>query len=141
MTAIERSSALSTATELSERQSATKTGASAPDQRYVFEGQFMKKIEVIFPPSRMYELRETLAEHLLFEFIVSDVKDIAPKNTRVIEYKGVHHESDEKAAFKLELITDDNQASSVTEALAIALVGYGSDSKILVTSVHEAPTH
>lgn len=101
----------------------------------------MKKIEVIFPPSRIYELKETLAEHLLFEFIVFDVKDIAPENMRVIGYKGVQHASDEKAAFKLELITDDNQAPTVTEALAFALIGYGSDSKILVTNVHEVATH
>jgi nitrogen regulatory protein PII len=101
----------------------------------------VKKIEVIFPPSRIYELREALAEHMLFEFIVSDVKDIAPKNIRVIDYKGVQHSSDEKALFKLELITTDIQARSVTEALSVALIGYGTDSKILVTNVHEVATH
>ncbi len=101
----------------------------------------MKKIEVIFPPSRIYELRETLAEHMLFEFIVSDVKDISPKNIRVIDYRGVQHMSDEKAAFKLELITSDTQARNLTEALSIALIGYGADSKILITSVHEVATH
>lgn len=101
----------------------------------------MKKIEVIFPPSRIHELREALAENMLFEFIVSDVKDIAPKNMRVIDYKGVQHRTDEKPAFKLELFTTDNQASSVTDALSLALIGYGADSKILVTNVHEVATH
>lgn len=78
---------------------------------------------------------------MLFDFIVSDVKDIAPKNIRVIDYKGVQHMTDEKAAFKLELITTDTQARSVTEALSVALIGYGTDSKILVTHVHEVATH
>lgn len=100
----------------------------------------MKKIEVIFPPSRIYELRETLAEHYLFEFVVSDVKDIGPKNIRVVDYNGVRHETDEKAAFKLELIASDEEADSVTEALSIALIGYGTDSKILLTNVREVET-
>jgi hypothetical protein len=78
---------------------------------------------------------------MLFEFIVSDVKDISPKNIRVIDYRGVQHMSDEKAAFKLELITSDTQARNLTEALSIALIGYGADSKILITSVHEVATH
>lgn len=101
----------------------------------------MKKIEVIFPPSRIYELREALAEQLLFEFIVSEVRDIAPKNIRLINYKGLEHASDEKTALKLELVTEDKLAANVTEAISIALIGYGSDSKILVTSVHEVATH
>ncbi len=103
-------------------------------------GVIREKIEVIFPPSRIYELRETLAEQFLFEFIVSDVKDIAPKNIRVVNYNGVQHETDEKAAFKLELIASDEEADSVTEALSIALIGYGTDSKILVTNVLEVET-
>lgn len=101
----------------------------------------MKKIEVIFPPSRIHEIKETLAAHLFFDFIVFDVKDIAAENMRVIGYKGVQHASDEKAACKLELFTNDNQASTVTEALAFALIGHGSDGKILVTNVHEVATH
>ncbi|WP_416067397.1 hypothetical protein ACK9YZ_31460 [Rhizobium sp. ZK1] len=100
----------------------------------------MKKIEVIFPPSRIYELRETLSEHFHFEFIVSDVKDIAPKNIRVVNYNGIQHQTDEKAAFKLELIASDEEANSVTEALSIALIGYGTDSKILVTNIREVET-
>lgn len=101
----------------------------------------MKKIEVILPPSRIYELREALAEHLHFDFVVSEVKDIAPRNIRVINYKGLEHTTDEKTALKLELVTQDTQAANITEAIAVALIGYGSDSKILVTSVHEVATH
>ena len=97
----------------------------------------MKKIEVIFPPSRLNELREALAGLALSEFIVSDVRDVAPKNARIISYRGLQHSCDERSAFKLELMTGDAQATCVTEALSAALSACEVESKILVTKISE----
>lgn len=86
-------------------------------------------------------MREALAEHRIFEFVVSDVTDIAPKNARGFDDRDIQRNMGEKAAYKLELVTSDSRASDITETLSIVLIGYGTDSKILVTNVREVVTH
>lgn len=103
--------------------------------------RYVKKIEVIFPPSRIFEMREALAEHMIFQYVVSDVTDIAPKNARVFDDQGAPRNIGKKAAYKLELVTSDTRATDITETLSIVLIGYGADSKIIVTDVREVATH
>ncbi|MEH7881411.1 P-II family nitrogen regulator [Rhizobium laguerreae] len=100
----------------------------------------MKKIEAIFPPSRVGDVREALLDLSLLEFVLSDVTDFAPRNRRVTRYRGVEHVADDKSAVRLEIVTRDTQTEIVAEAILTALIGYGADTRILVSDVYEILT-
>ena len=96
----------------------------------------MKKIEAIFKPFKLDEVREALSEVGITGLTVTEVKGFGRQKGHTELYRGAEYVVDFLPKLKLELVVADATAERAVEAIIkAARTGKIGDGKIFVTSV------
>jgi nitrogen regulatory protein P-II 1 len=98
----------------------------------------MKKITAVVKPFRVDEVKEALKAAGVAGMTVSEVQGFGRQAGHTEVYRGAEYTVDFVPKVKFELIVDDDQVSSIVEAIvASAKTGKIGDGKIWVTDVEE----
>jgi len=99
----------------------------------------MKKIEAIIKPFKLEEVKEALAEVGVQGMTVTEVKGFGRQKGHTEIYRGSEYTVDFLPKVKLEIVVDDEDASSVAEAIVkSANTGKIGDGKVFISPVEEA---
>jgi nitrogen regulatory protein P-II 1 len=98
----------------------------------------MKKITAVVKPFRVDEVKDALKAAGVAGMTVSEVQGFGRQAGHTEVYRGAEYTVDFVPKVKFELIVDDDQVSSIVEAIvASAKTGKIGDGKIWVTGVEE----
>ncbi len=81
----------------------------------------MKKIEATITPSKLETVKEALTTLGVRRMTLSEVKDYGPHPGHIEHYRGVSYEVDLLPELKLEIVVDDEEASTVANTIFAAL--------------------
>ena len=99
----------------------------------------MKKIEAIFKPFKLDEVREALSEIGVSGLTVTEVKGFGRQKGHTELYRGAEYVVDFLPKVKVEIVVDDAQVERAIEAIQKAAhTGKIGDGKIFVTAVEQA---
>ncbi len=99
----------------------------------------MKKIEAIIKPFKLDEVKEALNKVGVMGITVSEVKGFGRQKGHTELYRGAEYVVDFLPKVKLEVVTTDDLAGQVVEAIeASAKTGKIGDGKIFVIPVEDA---
>ena len=99
----------------------------------------MKKIEAIIKPFKLEEVKEALAEVGIQGMTVTEVKGFGRQKGHTEIYRGSEYTVDFLPKVKIEIVVDDEQSSTVAEAIVkSANTGKIGDGKVFVSAVEEA---
>ena len=99
----------------------------------------MKKIEAIIKPFKLEEVKEALAAVGVQGMTVTEVKGFGRQKGHTEIYRGSEYTVDFLPKVKLEIIVDDEDASTVAKAIVeSANTGKIGDGKVFISSVEEA---
>jgi len=99
----------------------------------------MKKIEAIIKPFKLDEVKEALNKVGVMGITVSEVKGFGRQKGHTELYRGAEYVVDFLPKVKLEVVTTDDLAGQVVEAIeASAKTGKIGDGKIFVLPVEDA---
>ncbi|MBK1828181.1 P-II family nitrogen regulator [Haloferula rosea] len=99
----------------------------------------MKKIEAIIKPFKLEEVKEALAEVGIQGMTVTEVKGFGRQKGHTEIYRGSEYTVDFLPKVKIEIIVDDEQAPTVSEAIVkSANTGKIGDGKVFISPVEEA---
>ena len=98
----------------------------------------MKKIEAIFKPFKLDEVREALSEIGVSGLTVTEVKGFGRQKGHTELYRGAEYVVDFLPKVKIELVCADDLADRAIEAIQqAARTGRIGDGKIFVTDIHD----
>ena len=98
----------------------------------------MKKIEAIFKPFKLDEVREALSEIGVSGLTVTEVKGFGRQKGHTELYRGAEYVVDFLPKVKVEVILQEAQVESAIESIVkAARTGKIGDGKIFVTSVEQ----
>ncbi|MEE9614120.1 MAG: P-II family nitrogen regulator [Thermodesulfobacteriota bacterium] len=98
----------------------------------------MKKIEAIVKPFKLDEVKEALHDMHIDGMTVSEVKGFGRQKGHTELYRGAEYVVDFLPKVKIEVVTTDELAAKVVEAiLGAAKTGKIGDGKIFVSTVEE----
>ena len=98
----------------------------------------MKKIEAIFKPFKLDEVREALSEIGVSGLTVTEVKGFGRQKGHTELYRGAEYVVDFLPKVKVEVVIPDNLLERAVEAIIkAARTGKIGDGKIFVTSVDQ----
>ena len=98
----------------------------------------MKKIEAIFKPFKLDEVREALSEIGISGLTVTEVKGFGRQKGHTELYRGAEYVVDFLPKVKIEVVIPDNMLERTVEAITkSARTGKIGDGKIFVTSVEQ----
>ena len=96
----------------------------------------MKKIEAVFKPFKLDEVREALSEIGVSGLTVTEVKGFGRQKGHTELYRGAEYVVDFLPKVKLEVVVADDLAQRTVEAIAAAAqTGRIGDGKIFVTNI------
>ncbi|MGB1129012.1 MAG: P-II family nitrogen regulator [Haloferula sp.] len=99
----------------------------------------MKKIEAIIKPFKLEEVKEALAEVGIQGMTVTEVKGFGRQKGHTEIYRGSEYTVDFLPKVKIEIIVDDEQSGTVSEAIVkSANTGKIGDGKVFISPVEEA---
>ena len=99
----------------------------------------MKKIEAIFKPFKLDEVREALSEIGVSGLTVTEVKGFGRQKGHTELYRGAEYVVDFLPKVKVEVVLDDALVERAIEAIQKAAhTGRIGDGKIFVSSIEEA---
>ena len=99
----------------------------------------MKKLEAIIKPHKLEEVKERLNEIGITGMTITEVKGFGRQRGHKEIYRGIEYAVDFIPKIKIEIILDDDKASSVVEEIAKAAnTGTIGDGKIFIIPVEEA---
>ena len=99
----------------------------------------MKKVEAIIKPFKLEEVKEALAEVGVQGMTVTEVKGFGRQKGHTEIYRGSEYTVDFLPKVKLEVVVNDEEASSVAEAIVkSANTGKIGDGKVFISAVEEA---
>ncbi|MFK7909868.1 MAG: P-II family nitrogen regulator [Akkermansiaceae bacterium] len=99
----------------------------------------MKKIEAIIKPFKLEEVKEALADVGVQGMTVTEVKGFGRQKGHTEIYRGSEYTVDFLPKVKLEIIVDDADAATVSEAIVkSANTGKIGDGKVFISPVEEA---
>ena len=99
----------------------------------------MKKIEAIFKPFKLDEVREALSEIGVSGLTVTEVKGFGRQKGHTELYRGAEYVVDFLPKVKLEIVLGDGMVEKAIEAIITsAKTGRIGDGKIFVSNVEEA---
>ena len=99
----------------------------------------MKKIEAIFKPFKLDEVREALSEIGVSGLTVTEVKGFGRQKGHTELYRGAEYVIDFLPKVKVEVVVEDSLAENVIEAIEnAARTGRIGDGKIFVIDVEQA---
>ena len=99
----------------------------------------MKKIEAIIKPFKLEEVKEALAEVSIQGMTVTEVKGFGRQKGHTEIYRGSEYTVDFLPKVKIEIVVNDEDSASVTEAIVkSANTGKIGDGKVFVSSIEEA---
>ena len=99
----------------------------------------MKKIEAIFKPFKLDEVREALSEIGVSGLTVTEVKGFGRQKGHTELYRGAEYVVDFLPKVKLEVVVDDGMVDRVVEAIqGAAQTGRIGDGKIFVIPIEKA---
>ena len=98
----------------------------------------MKKIEAIFKPFKLDEVREALSEIGVSGLTVTEVKGFGRQKGHTELYRGAEYVVDFLPKVKIEVVIPDNMLERAVDAIVkAARTGKIGDGKIFVTSVDQ----
>jgi nitrogen regulatory protein P-II 1 len=98
----------------------------------------MKKIEAIFKPFKLDEVREALSEIGISGLTVTEVKGFGRQKGHTELYRGAEYVVDFLPKVKIEVVIPDNLLERAVEAIVkAARTGKIGDGKIFVTGVEQ----
>ena len=98
----------------------------------------MKKIEAIFKPSKLDEVREALSEIGVSGLTVTEVKGFGRQKGHTELYRGAEYVVDFLPKVKVDVVLPDNLVDSAIDAIVrAARTGKIGDGKIFVSSVDQ----
>jgi nitrogen regulatory protein P-II 1 len=98
----------------------------------------MKKIEAIIKPFKLDEVKKALADIHIEGMTVSEVKGFGRQKGHTELYRGAEYTVDFLPKVKIEVVTTEDMAAKVVEAITgAARTGKIGDGKIFVSSVEE----
>ena len=98
----------------------------------------MKKIEAIFKPFKLDEVREALSEIGVRGLTVTEVKGFGRQKGHTELYRGAEYVVDFLPKVKIEVVVPDNALENVVDAITkAARTGKIGDGKIFITSVDQ----
>ena len=98
----------------------------------------MKKIEAIFKPFKLDEVREALSEIGVSGLTVTEVKGFGRQKGRTELYRGAEYVVDFLPKVKVDVVVPDNLLDSAIDAIVkAARTGKIGDGKIFVSSVDQ----
>ena len=98
----------------------------------------MKKIEAIFKPFKLDEVREALSEIGVSGLTVTEVKGFGRQKGHTELYRGAEYVVDFLPKVKIEVVVPENRVEPAIEAIVkAARTGKIGDGKIFVTSVDQ----
>ena len=98
----------------------------------------MKKIEAIFKPFKLDEVREALSEIGVSGLTVTEVKGFGRQKGHTELYRGAEYVVDFLPKVKLDVVVPDNLVESAIDAIVkAARTGKIGDGKIFVSSVDQ----
>jgi nitrogen regulatory protein P-II 1 len=98
----------------------------------------VKKIEAIFKPFKLDEVREALSEIGVSGLTVTEVKGFGRQKGHTELYRGAEYVVDFLPKVKVEVVIPDNlQESAVDAIVKAARTGKIGDGKIFITSVEQ----
>ena len=98
----------------------------------------MKKIEAIFKPFKLDEVREALSEIGISGLTVTEVKGFGRQKGHTELYRGAEYVVDFLPKVKIEIVVADDMLEQAIEAIIkAARTGKIGDGKIFVTSVEQ----
>jgi nitrogen regulatory protein PII len=99
----------------------------------------MKKIEAIFKPFKLEEVKDALGEIGITGMTVSEVKGFGRQRGHTEIYRGSEYTVDFLPKVKVELVLPDEQAeSAVAIIVKTARTGKIGDGKVFVSDIREA---
>jgi len=99
----------------------------------------MKKIEAIFKPFKLDEVREALSEIGVSGLTVTEVKGFGRQKGHTELYRGAEYVVDFLPKVKIELVVEDGLVEQAVEAIQqAARTGRIGDGKIFITTVEDA---
>lgn len=99
----------------------------------------MKKVEAIIKPFKLEEVKEALAEVGVQGMTVTEVKGFGRQKGHTEIYRGSEYTVDFLPKVKIEIVVNDEEASSVAEAIVkSANTGKIGDGKVFLSPVEEA---
>ncbi len=81
----------------------------------------MKKIEATITLSKLEAVKEALTTIGIRRITLSEVKDYGPHPGHIEHYRGISYEVDLLPELKLEIVVDDEDASTVADTIFAAL--------------------
>ncbi len=101
--------------------------------------QFMKKIEAIIKPFKLEEAKEALAEVGIQGMTVTEVKGFGRQKGHTEIYRGSEYTVDFLPKVKIEIVVQDDQATSVAKAILDSVsTGKIGDGKVFISPIEEA---
>ena len=98
----------------------------------------MKKIEAIFKPFKLDEVREALSEIGVSGLTVTEVKGFGRQKGHTELYRGAEYVVDFLPKVKIEVVVPENMLERVVDAIVkSARTGKIGDGKIFITSVEQ----
>ncbi len=98
----------------------------------------MKKIEAIIKPFKLDEVKEALNEIGIKGMTVSEVKGFGRQKGHIELYRGAEYEISFIPKIKIEIVTQDDKADEIIEAIIkAARTGNIGDGKIFLSEVQE----
>ena len=98
----------------------------------------MKKVEAIFKPFKLDEVRESLSEIGVSGLTVTEVKGFGRQKGHTELYRGAEYVVDFLPKVKIELVVPDNLAERAVDAIIkAARTGKIGDGKIFISSVDQ----
>ncbi|EGY26801.1 nitrogen regulatory P-II protein [Desulfovibrio sp. A2] len=98
----------------------------------------MKKLEIIIRPFKLDEVKETLAGLDVKGMTVTEVKGFGRQRGHKEVYRGAEYQVDFMPKVKIEVVVDDGQVKSVTDAVVkAARTGKVGDGKIFISPVED----
>ena len=99
----------------------------------------MKKIEAIFKPFKLDEVREALSEVGITGLTVTEVKGFGRQRGHTELYRGAEYVVDFLPKVKIEVVMEDSMVERAVEAIQqSAHTGRIGDGKIFVSTIDEA---
>lgn len=98
----------------------------------------MKKLEIIIRPFKLDEVKETLAGLDVKGMTVTEVKGFGRQRGHKEVYRGAEYQVDFMPKVKIEVVVDDGQVKTVTDAVVkAARTGKVGDGKIFISPVED----
>ena len=114
-------------------------GRSKQHYRSGENGNYVKKIEAIIKPFKLDEVKEALHEIGVSGITVLEAKGFGRQKGHTELYRGAEYVVDFLPKVKLEVVTADDQAQRVVEAISnAAQTGRIGDGKIFVSTIDTA---